>query len=600
MHKISQIFVFFSIISSLLINSAYTQSAAWLTPDYVSLIQNKINPHFIYPKEAITKGWEGIVKVRITLTANGQITKIDVAKSSGYPLLDTTAMLAIKDASPYPFPKDIQPKKEVEIIIPVRFEQPKVAGQPTQKLAPSVTPKKPLTLSAEPAKIKRIISTPIEIAPLDELEYFVHQAIQHNQPMEVAREEVELAQLKVMDAQRNLFPALKISGFNTEGKFSQLDFEEWETKLEATQPLFNGNKLINTVKQNKVNLDISKKNYTWLKDDLTQKTESAYYNLVAAKMHLELKESLLKETKEILGKIEKLSTAGMVIPLEAASAASWFEQIQFQAENIKQELAMAELTFKQVLNIKELSPIKTTQLLQAKKLNTDLPACIEAALKHHPEAYLSRLLVKFNDYGQKIKESESKAFSVDFISSYGYYRGHFKTDAWGPHSNNWFTGIKVSKPWGPSTLNSSYTSKEERPRFGVTSSTRISDLSAELGLLDNMKRVSEKKNSDISLRRSLSDLNETTKKITFAVQDAFLNYQKAILELKASQLEMKFRRNETEVIKMRSMAGETTLSSTMEALFTLSEAQTKYVQALTHYHLSLANLKKATAYSIPL
>jgi len=562
LHKISQIFVIFSTIIYLLLAKGYAEPS-FLNPEYVGLIQQKINSCLIYPQEAQTKGWEGIVKVRLTLARDGRIKKIDTAESSGYPQLDAAAILAIKDASPYPFPKDYAGKGELTLILPIHYAR----LQPELSQAPK------------------------------ELESFIDLALKNNQPLQVARQEIELTQFNVFEAQRNLFPTLKISGYNTQGDVYKVDYEEWEPGVAVTQPLFHGGQLVNAVKQAKVDLEITQKNYDRLKLELIQKTETAYYNLVVAKMHLKLKEALLQEAKGMLEKIEKLSQAGMVIPLEVNGARAWFEQIQFQIDTIKREILMAELTLKQVLNTKEALEIEAPQLLEAKKSNIDLSTCIETALLNNPEIQLSELLVKFNNYSQKIKRSEVNAFTVDLTSSYGSYEGHYIGYPW-EHADNWYAGIKVSKPWGGSTFNTSYEAEKTRARFGQTTPSSYKMVSADFSVLDNLKRLSDKKKADIDVYRSLSDLDQTTKTITFEVQDAFFNYQKAILQLNTSETEMKFRRSETDVIKIRAMVGETNLSSAMESVYNLSEAQAKYIQALANYQTSLANLKKATGYGI--
>ena len=257
---------------------------------------------------------------------------------------------------------------------------------------------------------------------------------------------------------------------------------------------------------------------------------------------------------------------------------------------------MAELTFQQVLNIKEMPQIKT-QLLEAKKLNLDLDTSIEIAMKNRPEIYLSELLIKFNDYGRRVEVSKKNTFTIDFTGSYGRYEGHYKTEPW-KESENWYAGIKVSKPLGASTFNSSYSQDKTQPRFGQTSATASSTISAEFNLLDNFKRLSDKKRADTDLNRSLSDFNETMKTITFEVRDAFLNYQKAVLQLNTARAEMKFRRNELEVTKIQALVGEASLSSAMSTLVNLSDTLTKYIQALANYQISLANLKKATGYGL--
>ena len=616
-----QIFFIFLALSLLWLQTADAQ-AILLNPEDLGFFQQKIYSSFVYPKEALINGWEGVAKVRFTLTQDGRIKEIDLAESSGYPLLDAAAILAIKDASPYPFPTEYLQDEELEIILPINYTQPKphldIAAQEAPAISyPQESPVSNLTLpeeakestlvpvSAEPLRIPEEMQQTYTLAEPNqgempaapqELSYFTDLALKNNQPTKVAHEEVEFAQIKVTEAQRGLFPALKIQTYNTQGEVYKIDTEERETKLQIDQPLFYGSRLVDTVSQAKVNLEITQKNYDRLKLDVLQKTETSYYNLMAANMHLQLKETLYKEAKGMLAKIEKLASIGMIIPLELNSASTWMKQIEFQMDSIKQDLFMAELTFRQVLNSKETAPIKS-QLLEAKRLNLDLGPCVEAALKHRPEVYLSELLVKFNDYGQKIETSKNNAFTLDFTSSYGYYQGHYKTEPM-RDASNWYVGFKASRPWGGSTINATYNQGRSDPNLGQTTPTTSSTISAEFNLLDNLKRLSDKKRADIDLHRALSDFNETMKTITFEVQDAFLNYQKAVLQLSTAETEMQFRRGEAEIVKIRSMVGETSLSSAMESLYSYSEAQTRYIQALANYHISLANLKKATGYGI--
>lgn len=545
----------------------------FLDTEYLKIIQNRISPHIIYPKEAQIKGWEGRVKVKFIFTQDGSIRKIDVAESSGYPVLDAAAISAVKDASPYPFPKNYS-QDELEIILQVNYAGDKTS--PPTESQPSQT-----TQSTNVQK---------------ELTQFIDLAVENNEPLKVAREEIESVQLKVTEAKRNLFPALKLLGYTTEGEFSKVDFEENEARVQLDQPLYYGARLTDTIKQARANLEITKKNYDRLKFDLMQKTETAYYKLAVSKKHLIQKEALKQEAEELLEKIEKLSLAGLVIPLEVSGARAWFEQIGFQVESVKQDLSMAELTFRQVLNIKQ-APDIHAELLEAANLNLDLDTCLNAAFQHRPEISISRSLIKFYDYGKRIEVNKSNAFTVDLTSFYGHYRGHFTNDPWA-RSDNWYAGVKVTKPWGGNTLNTSYNQERVLPRLGQTSPNESATTNAEFNLLDNLKSRYDKKKSEIDLHRSLSDLDETRKSITAEVQEAFLNYQKAALQLKATETEMKFRRNDADVTRIRAMVLETSLSNAVASLNELSETQTKYIQALTNYQISLVNLKKACGYSL--
>ncbi|MDD5774721.1 MAG: TolC family protein, partial [Candidatus Omnitrophica bacterium] len=140
--------------------------------------------------------------------------------------------------------------------------------------------------------------------------------------------------------------------------------------------------------------------------------------------------------------------------------------------------------------------------------------------------------------------------------------------------------------------------ERSRPRFGQTSPTASNSLSAELGLFDNMAAISSLKKTDVDLQKSISDLNETRKTVTFEVQDAFLTYQKAILQLNTASADMAFRRNQAEITKIRASVNDAPLSSAMDSLYSMADAQTKYFQALGNYFVALTNLKKATGYGI--
>jgi len=603
--------------------------------EYLGLIQQQINPYCAYPQEALITGWEGVVKVKFTLMPDGRIKDIDIAESSGYPLLDAAAILAVKDASPYPFPQDDFEEGELEITIPVEYISPKseLAVEPNLKdakeLAPadetqSVSPAIPSLQYTPPvlkeAKEKMLAQeTPITV-PLEtkasaippeilqppapeppsqenlELKQFIKLAVEHNQPTEVARQEIELAQLKVTEAQRNLFPMVKVSAYDTNGTATQVDYQERETKVQVDHPLFYEGRLGNAINQAKTNLEITQKNYERLKLDVIHKTETAYYNLLGANINMQQREQVYREATDMAQKLEELSVAGMITGLELNSARSWLGQLEFQINGTKQELFMAKLAFKQALNIKEMPDVRNWTL-EIKKLDLNLEQCIDVALRNRPEIKLSEMLVKFNEYGQKIEHQKAGAFMVDLTGSYGYYQGHWRTEPW-KESNNWYAGIKVTKPWGENTINGAYASEEIAERYGTTSPTKSSTFSAEVNILDGMRRLSDKKKSNIDILRSLSDFNETFKTITFEVQDAFLNYQKSILQFNTAEAEMKFRRSEINVMKVRSMVGEVPFSSALESLLNYSESQTKYIQALANYHIYLAALKKACGYGL--
>lgn len=92
------------------------QTADNYTADHFNSIQNGIQMRLHYPPLARKMGWEGKVLVCFVICKNGRVEDLRVVKSSGFQLLDTNALEAIRRAAPYP-----NPPARVEITVPVVY-----------------------------------------------------------------------------------------------------------------------------------------------------------------------------------------------------------------------------------------------------------------------------------------------------------------------------------------------------------------------------------------------------------------------------------------------------------------------------------------------
>ncbi len=84
-------------------------------PDY------KINPKPNYPMIARRSGYEGVVLLWVFVLENGKVGKIELEKSSGYGMLDKSAIDAVKDWIFIPAKKNRAPIPSW-VTVPIRFE----------------------------------------------------------------------------------------------------------------------------------------------------------------------------------------------------------------------------------------------------------------------------------------------------------------------------------------------------------------------------------------------------------------------------------------------------------------------------------------------
>ena len=91
--------------------------------DYVwlaELLWNRIEQFKRYPAKARMRHWEGQVVLLAVITNAGEVTTVDVVKSSGYDVLDDNAIEALRLASPITLNQTLE-KSQVAIQIPINY-----------------------------------------------------------------------------------------------------------------------------------------------------------------------------------------------------------------------------------------------------------------------------------------------------------------------------------------------------------------------------------------------------------------------------------------------------------------------------------------------
>ena len=99
-----------------------------------------MNPPPIYPLEADRNGWQGDVLLRVTVASDGQVSQVELVRSSGYAILDKAAVDAVKRWRAIPAKMGGEPVSVVRLL-PVRFTRERsvdrAAVYSKQPLSPS-------------------------------------------------------------------------------------------------------------------------------------------------------------------------------------------------------------------------------------------------------------------------------------------------------------------------------------------------------------------------------------------------------------------------------------------------------------------------------
>lgn len=78
------------------------------------------NPSPSYPRTARLRGWQGVVQLEVLVDRDGNVKALEVLKSSGYSLLDKSALKTVKNWRFEPGKKG-EKTIEMSVIVPIRF-----------------------------------------------------------------------------------------------------------------------------------------------------------------------------------------------------------------------------------------------------------------------------------------------------------------------------------------------------------------------------------------------------------------------------------------------------------------------------------------------
>jgi periplasmic protein TonB len=84
--------------------------------DHFAYIRDKIFRNVSYPDAAKRMGWQGKVLLSFIITADGSVRAFKIIQSSGFSLLDKSAIETVRDAAPFP-----KPPGEAQLVIPITY-----------------------------------------------------------------------------------------------------------------------------------------------------------------------------------------------------------------------------------------------------------------------------------------------------------------------------------------------------------------------------------------------------------------------------------------------------------------------------------------------
>jgi len=92
-----------------------------LSSQLESQLHDALAPYFVYPTLARRNGWEGQVRVDLRVEADGHLSHVHIAHSSGYRLLDSAALATLNHISAVPHAAGWLEGRHFDMVLPIDY-----------------------------------------------------------------------------------------------------------------------------------------------------------------------------------------------------------------------------------------------------------------------------------------------------------------------------------------------------------------------------------------------------------------------------------------------------------------------------------------------
>ena len=408
--------------------------------------------------------------------------------------------------------------------------------------------------------------------------------------VKVAREEAALARWKMAPARRALWPSFDAYWKETRGTTTGQDFTGREITLEFQKPLITWGKTKALFLQAKLNWEIAKRNLQKEVTELDFKVEQAYFILANAQKDVEDLRQFLQDANKDLKVAEQRYKLELSRELEWLKAKSKVDEIDYRVQSAEKDLILAQLTMAQVLDSRNQNPFTVQAKLGPYGLETTLDQCVELALKNRSDLIVNELLIEYNRLGQKIARSDYK-WNVNLEGSVGMNDEAFISESLDMKSE-WFVGVKVTKPFGPHTLEDNFIAQDKVPSVGQTTSTQFQSNTLKWYFWNSTAKINIIE-ADIKYLKAIDEYVKKRNSIIFEVKKNYYEYLKAKQQIENNRQKLKVSEEEAKISVARLGLNEILDSELLDAKDRLSRAKSEYGQSLTGYYTSVANVNKS-------
>lgn len=426
----------------------------------------------------------------------------------------------------------------------------------------------------------------------------------------VAQEQIELAQTRVTSSIRSFFPQLMLQRRFSKGKTKfgasagggEEEYNSEELGVRAVQPIYEGGGSTGGYKYNKLMMDASKYNYTKAKEELYTKVKLAYYEYLTLKVEYLALSKAFEKVERLHLKTQVEYKARAISELDLMESKNFRDKVSnlLNASRINLEFATKKLV--EIVGVYGLEDIPANV---SAELPTDVPEisftlqdCVSFVQTNNLDVKIAKIQIEMAD--TKIKINRAKVLPKLYLDGFYGRSGDAFTTVPLELTTSWNVSAKLS--WGlwGNSLNASYSTDKTEPTTIVDASKRIetTTFDIQLSILDDLQYFIDAKESSIGKKQTISELIDILKNSRLTVEKTYNEYMISLNNAKTLRQEITLKERKLALMQRRNDLYEVPTVSLMEESWQYAEAISSFARASYTNHASVTELERLTLMSL--
>jgi len=336
------------------------------------------------------------------------------------------------------------------------------------------------------------------------------------------------------------------------------EVKSYSAGFQVSQVIFDGGANIYNLSGKLAAKNSSDYSLLFNKQNLVFQVKEAYYNLLKAKMLLEVQREVVKRGEQQLRIAQSRYELGSASKSDFLKAKVQFGQDQLALVKAENQVKVAQASLNAVIGLKVDEEFEVQEVLEQPQMNFSYQECVNLAYKNHPSIKQTDIDVDVAEAGMRV----ARAGYLPTVSVGGGYtwRGSAidNIDGFWDNDYQWGVGLNVS-----------------------------------FNLFEGFATQTRYLNARNQIKIAKETLEKTKSDVAFEVKQAFLGIEENQKSISVTEENVSSAEEDLNLVQEKYRLGAASILELLDAQVSFQTAKSDNVQALFDYNLAVARLERA-------